>query len=275
MRRGGPKTHPAAPPASDRVLQEGAGRRVVHEAGGRTVRKTFSTGPAADGERMAVAEMSRLARFSAALVDEPVASCPRPLELVHDPEPGYRMTWVEGEDLADHLTDRTVPDDRLVDIGRTIARALHAYVTAVGEPYHDLKLGNVLVAPGGDLVFVDVGPPQGDLRPADADDAYEVSVGNLLASVVFDSARPLWFVRGRMRRQNAAVAAAVVDTLGQEVRPLRGDVLKLAAEHAYRRNTFGRGSAPRTLWYATVGRAVGRRVRTSAVAVGPVPLRRG
>lgn len=254
----------------EQVLQEGLGRRTVREADGRAVRKTFTAGPAEQRIRTADDELARLARFSAALVDVPGATCPRPLGRVDRPDPGYRMSWVAGENLAEHLNRRPVPEDELVRMGRTIAAALRAYVAAVGEPYYDLKLGNMLVGPGCELGFVDVGLPC-DVPPAGEDAALEVSVGNLLASMVFDSGRPLHFFRRRYHRQSGVVAAALVAALDDV--PLREDRLLAETERAYRRNTFGRGSPVRTLWYATAGRLVGRRFRTEAGVVGPVGIR--
>jgi hypothetical protein len=268
-------TGPTLPHASvsERVLQKGHGRRVVREAGGQTVRKSFSTGSRAESEQAAAEELSRLVRFSAALVDVPGADCPRPLGPVLAPEPGYLMSWVEGEILVDHLSRRVVPEEELREMGRTIARALGAYVTAVQEPYSDLKLGNILVGPGGVLTFVDFGPPQDYEVPPGSETAYETSVGNLLASLVFESARPRSFLHRRMHRQGAVVATALVHALREAGRPLREDLLIASARRAYRRSTFGRRSLTRTAWYATAGRAIAISVRTPAGLVGPASLR--
>lgn len=260
-------------PPGEHVLQAESGRRVVREAGGRTVRKTFSTGPAAQRERTAADELSRLARFAAALADVPGASCPRPLGAVGGREPGYRMSWVEGEGLVLHLARRALREEDLARWGRTIAAALRAYVASVGEPYEDLKLDNILVAPDGTLAFVDMGLPQGRRPEARVGSPFEVSVGNLLASVVFESARPRWLLRRRLHRQSVAVAAAVVTALAEHGQPLRGDLVADAARGAYLRSTFDRGSWVRSIWYGTVGRAVGRRVRTNGAVIGPVGWR--
>jgi hypothetical protein len=264
-----------APPArpSEQVLQEGYGRCVVRETDGSTVRKTFSAGSRAERERTAAEELSRLTRFSAALVDVPGARCPMPLGPVLEPEPGYRMSWVAGEDLVDHLDRRTLPEEELAGIGRTIARALVAYVAAVGEPYWDLKLGNILVSPDVDLVFVDFGPPQDHEVPPGPETPYETSVGNLLANLVFESARPRAFLHRRVHRQSAGVATALVDGLREGGQPLREDMLLAAARREYRRSTFGRRSPARTAWYATAGRVIALPVRTPAGVVGPASLR--
>jgi len=273
MRLSGTGSTPPSTPASERVLQEGFGRRVVREAHGLSVRKTFSAGPLAERQRTAAEELSRLTRFSAALVDVPGASCPRPLGPVLEPEPGYRMSWAEGEDLVDYLDRRAVPQEELREMGRTIARALGAYVSAVAEPYSDLKLGNILLGPDGVLTFVDFGPPQDHEVPPDSETAYETSVGNLLANLVFESARPRAFLHRRMHRQSAIVATALVDALREGGQPLRGDILLAAARRAYRRSTFGRRGLARTAWYATAGRAIALPVRTPAGVVGPASLR--
>jgi hypothetical protein len=246
---------------------------VVREAGGRTVRKSFSTGSRTERERAAADELSRLARFSAALVDVPGAGSPQPVGLVHEPEPGFRMSWVDGESLVDHLSRRALPEEVLTGMGRTIARALDAYVSAVGEPYSDIKLGNILIGPDGVLTFLDFGPPQDYEVSPSAETAYETSVGNLLANLVFESARPRAFLHRRMHRQSAVVVTALVDTLREAGRPLREDLLLAAARRAYRRSTFGRRNLTRTAWYATAGRAIAIPVRTSAGVVGPASLR--
>lgn len=253
----------------ERLLQEGPGRRIVVEAGG-TVRKTFT---GADAQRTAAAELARLTRFAAALADVPGVSCPRPLGPVEDPGPGYRMSWVDGVDLCEHLR-RPVPPAELDRLGRTIGAVLRTYVEAVGEPYTDLKLGNVLVGRDGALAFCDVGLPDGAVPPLDATGAAEVSVGNLLASLLFDSARPGWFWRRRVHRQSAVLAAALVAGFADAGRPLDPDALRAATDQAYRRITFDRRSPLRTAWYATAGRLLGIRLRTSAGVLRPAPYRR-
>ncbi len=270
---GGKALASPAPPASEQVLQEGFGRRIVREADDLSVRKTFTAGPWAERQRMAAEELARLTRFSAALAGVPGASCPRPLGLVQGPEPGYRMSWVEGHDLAEYLDRRAVPEEELTGTGLIIARALQAYICAVGEPYYDLKVGNVLVCPGGDLAFVDFGPPQDEAVPSGADAAYETSVGNFLANLVFESARPRRVFHRRLHRQGAVVAIALVDALREAGQPLREDVLLPAARGAYRRCTFDRGSLSRTAWYATAGRLTACPVRTPVGVVGPASLR--
>ena len=257
---------------SEQSLQEGFGRRVVLEADGRSVRKTFHDGTMLERQRLADEEMSRLVRFRAALTQVPGATCPEPLGPVEGAPPGFRMSWIQGEHLMEHLDRRAEYAGRPADIGVTIAAALMAYVEAVGEPYHDLKHDNILVRPSGELAFLDLGLPQDYVPPDPADSPYEASVANLLASLVFESARPKWLLHRRLHRQSALLAEALVAALRDSGATVRGDRLFAAAKRAYLRVTFHRGRPSRTAWYATVGWVAGRGVRLPEGRFRPVPL---
>ncbi|MGY1688910.1 hypothetical protein [Geodermatophilus sp. SYSU D01105] len=183
------------------------------------------------------------------------------------------MSRIEGQPLMDHLARTELHDERLGELAAAVATALRVYVEAVREPYHDLKLDNVMLQPSGALAFLDFGRPQGHVPSEDrVDDAlYESSVANLLASLVFESARPKRLVRRRLHRQSAAMATALVVALADRGTALHPERLVHEARRAYLRSTFGRRSVARTAWYATVGWAVGRRVRLPEGRVGPVP----
>jgi hypothetical protein len=161
------------------------------------------------------------------------------------------------------------------------AEGLLRYVAASGEPYRDFQFDNMLYDEGtGTLAFVDLGAPPGRARagcgPEQAQavaSALEISLGNLVGSTIFQSARPRWLLRRRQHRQAVALCAGVVGRAAAarpaEVSPAG---LQASATSAYRRSAFG-GSWPKRLWYATAGRGVARRVPVLGLTVGPVARR--
>jgi len=242
----------------------------VREDGGATVRKTFHRGPQAARERQAREEFARLQRFAAALAGVPGVGCPRPLELLADP-PGLRMAYVPGTNLFELLGGRRIDAAAGARLAELIAAGVAAYVGALGEPLPDFKFDNLLWDDGAaTLAFVDFGPPQDAVAPAPGLSPYEVSAGDMLGSVVFQSARPRHALdRGRHAR-SVALAVAVVRALrAAGAGPLRDGELAAATSAAYRRCALGR-NARRTAWYATAGYALGRRIALGSVTVGPV-----
>jgi surface antigen len=233
------------------------------------VRKTFHDGPVAGREAMARCEFARLERFAAALEAVPGAACPLPLELLTDP-PGLRMQRAAGVDLFAFLQRHRLGAPLRERLATTMAAAIQAYVRALGEPCPDFKFDNVLFDPvDATLTFVDLGAPQDAVAPAAGLSPYEVTAGDLLGSVIFQSARPGRLHHRRQHAETAALAAALVHALqGNDGVQLRPAELARAAEAAYRRCAFGR-SRRRSAWYATAGYALGRRVRTGSVTVGP------
>jgi len=233
------------------------------------VRKTFHDGPVAGRQAMARCEFARLERFAAALEDVPGAACPRPLELLTDP-PGLRMQRAAGVDLFAFLRHHRLGAPLRERLATTMAAAIGAYVRALGEPCPDFKFDNVLFDPlDATLTFVDLGAPQDAVAPETGLSPYEVTAGDLLGSVIFQSARPGRLRHRRQHAETAALAAAVVRALeGAGGVPLRPAELGRAAEAAYRRCAFGR-SRRRSAWYATAGYALGRRVRIGPATVGP------
>lgn len=240
------------------------------------MRKTFHAGSVQQRGDLARGEFTRLARFSVALERVPGAACPRPLELLSDP-PGVRMTRVAGVDLFAFLRRGGLDDDTRNRLAATMAAAIGAYVEALGEPHPDFKFDNVLYdAAGGGLAFVDLGLPQDATAPPPEAGAHEVMLGDLLGSVVFQSAQPRHILHRAQHRRTASLALAVVRAVvalpGARVRE---EHVAGAAAAAYRRCAFGR-SLPRSAWYATIGLVAGCRVRLSARGVGPVlPRGRG
>ena len=233
------------------------------------MRKTFHDGPQAVGARLAQEEFARLERFAAALEDVPGAACPPPLELLSGP-PGLRMAHAPGANLFALLGDRLIDATACERLAAPIAAGVVAYVGALGEPLPDLKFDNLLYDAATDTVtFVDLGAPQDAVAPAPGLSPYEISGGDMLASVVFQSARPRHVLDRRRHAQSVALAVAVVRALrAAGAGPLRDAELAAATTAAYRRCTFGR-SAQRSTWYATAGYALGRRIALGSVTVGP------
>jgi hypothetical protein len=233
------------------------------------VRKTFHDGPEAARAAAARREFARLERFAAALADVPGAACPRPLELLADP-PGLRMQRAAGVDLFAFLGRHRLGAPLRERLAATMAAAIRAYVESSGEPCPDFNFNNVLYDPAtGTLTFVDLGAPQDAVAPAPGLSPYEVTAGDLLGSLIFQSARPRGLRRRGRHAETAALAPAIVRALrGAEGVRLRPAELARATEAAYRRCAFGR-SRRRTAWYATAGFVLGRRVRLGPVTVGP------
>ncbi len=235
------------------------------------MRKTFHDGPRAAREHLAREEFARLERFAAALADVPGVSCPRPLELLADP-PGLRMEHAPGTNVLELLGGRRIDAPAGERLAAPIAAGVVAYVGALGEPLPDLKFDNLLWhGPSGELAFVDLGAPQDAVASAPGLSPYEISAGDLLGSVVFQSARPRHALERRRHARSAALAVAVVRALrAGGAGPLRDRELAAATATAYRRCAFGR-SARRNAWYATAGYALGRRIALDSLTVGPVP----
>lgn len=244
---------------------------MVLEDGGRVaVRKTFHDGPRELRAALARQEFGRLERFAAALDGVPGAACPRPLELLGDP-PGLRMEHAAGSNLYALLRRVRLDAAMRASLATTIAAAAVAYVRATGEPLPDLKLDNMLYDPASaTLTFVDLGAPQDATAPAPGLSDYEVMAGDLLGSVLFQSARPGHAPRRRQHTETSALAAAVVAALrAAGARPLRDAEVVRAAQATYRRCAFGRGSR-RTAWYATAGYLLGRRISLGDATAAPL-----
>lgn len=244
----------------DRVLQEEPGRLVVVEPGGATVRKSFTDGKTTAARQAAAREFDHLARYHAALAGSPRARCPRPVELSTTDPPSVRMERVAGSCLAVHLARERLTDPELECLATVVVDALLVYVRTFAEPYYDLHLRNTALDPASGVVtFFDFGVPdaiQPDLlarmnRLAPLD----VSLGNLLASTVFEAMRPRGVLRLRRHRQSLrlvekvlAIASAIdVDHQPSPERP----VVEWVAAAVLRSLTAERGLW-RTAWYRTV-----------------------
>lgn len=85
------------------------------------------------------------------------------------------MEYVEGESLAAILRRRTLPPDRVAEIGRQLASALAAAHRA-GIIHRDLKPGNVQVTPDGSVKILDFGIATATMAAASATTRTDVSV---------------------------------------------------------------------------------------------------
>ncbi|MGI8775848.1 MAG: hypothetical protein ACR2LJ_00315 [Acidimicrobiales bacterium] len=188
--------------------------------------------------------------------------------------PAIRMELVSGTPLlmllrAEPLTGPL--HDRLADAA---SRALVAYVDAVGEPYHDFQFDNMLYDAGSrSLVLVDFGLP--DHKAVVVDDALPLvtSLGNLIGSTIFQSARPKWLLARRQHRQAVELAATIVhDVVATAGAEIPSEVLRQRAGAAYRRSAFQAGWA-RTAWYSTAGYMVARRLRVVDLTFSPTRRR--
>jgi hypothetical protein len=259
---------------TDRILQRSRRRIVAVEEGGSVVRKTFTAcfddeDPEA-ASRLATTELGRLQRFHDALADVPGAACPRPIEVVAGPPAVLRMERAPGTPLLELLRGRRLPPGLLHDLATVAAAAVTRYVEAVGEPYYDFQFDNMLYdGPSCTLTFVDLGLPDRCPPLPPGADALEATLGNLVGSTMFQSARPKWALSRRRHRRAAALCAAIV----QEVAPgdgpaLTGDGLQPWTRAAYERSAF-KGGRPERLWYGSVGYLLARRPRILGVRFSP------
>ena len=252
-------------------MQEGAGRLVVHDLERGTVRKTFGRGP--DAQALAEEEFIRLERFRAALDHLPNVASPRPIELAPGASPSLEMAFLPGKPLCELLSGAELDQDLRIELLGAMKAAIAAHVELLGEPYHDFNFSNVLYdSETGTVGFVDLGRPQyAPPHEPEASD-YEVTLGRLLASVVFESARPQRLRRRRLHRQAAGLAVDLVGLVQANGHTVRTASLLRVARDTYARNTFGRRSLTRSVWYATIGWALGQRVAVGGQTFVPPSL---
>jgi hypothetical protein len=245
------------------VLQQEPGRTVALEDGGLIVRKTFHGADRAQLAQMAAREIDRMARFREALDGIDSATCPRPVELGGGPEPFLRMERARGVPMQDHLASEPWDRARYDRVGHVLREALTRYVETFGEPYWDFILRNMFYDPGRDLVtFLDFGVPTIYLPALDRLARHapmEVSLGGLVASAVFESARPRR-MRRRLEHRQAATLAAVV--LERCLAASDGLPLSRAGVHTVAFTTYGLAAAGggwgRRQWYRWYGATLGR-----------------
>jgi hypothetical protein len=252
------------------ILQRSPDRIVSIEEDGLVVRKSF-VGPDQELTQWAAAsEFSRLEQFAAALDRLEGATCPRPIELIMGPVPAIRMERVSGTPLLVLLRAEPLTGPLHDRLAAAASRALVAYIDAVGEPYHDFQFDNMLYDAGSrSVVLVDFGLP--DHGTVAVDDALPVasSLGNLIGSTIFQSARPKWLLARRQHRQAIDLAATIVHrVLAMAAAETSLQALHQRADAAYRRCAFGGGRVRRG-WYGTAGYVLARRLRVDGLTFSP------
>jgi hypothetical protein len=260
--------------AVGRVLQEEPHGAVVVDENERIVTKTYFGDGSATLLEVAATEFKRQDEFWRSLRSNDVISCPRPLELIDRPCPQIRMEFAHGRPISTHLRDVELSRAELEWLAEVLVAALISYVRSTNEPYYDFHLRNMLYNPTDRVVsFVDFGIPKrlehslhelSDLSP------FEISLGNLVAGALFESARPRSFYRFRQHRQAVLLCSALlersldVDTGGADLEKVRQ-----AAHVAYRASVYW-GSAVRQGWFRLLGRLLARRFVLRGVRFGPV-----
>lgn len=253
------------------MLQRSALRTVELEAasGGAVVRKTFAGYDPERSRREAELERDRLERFGEALADLPGAACPRAIEVLPGAEAVLRMERVAGRPLLDLLRAGELRASELDRIADAAASALARYVEVIGEPYEDFQFDNMLFdVASATVAFVDLGPPDGTVEPGPAGPPVEVSLGNLVGSTMFQSARPKWLLRRRQHRQAVSLCSAIVGRVTGADTATTVAVVAPFAREAYARCAFG-GSWTRQAWYGSIGYLVARRPQIADVKFTP------
>ena len=227
---------------------------------GDLVRKTFTGGDHEAQLRLAARESERLHAFRAALEHVDGATCPEVLRLVPGPPPEVRMARAPGEPLLRVLAGRTLAAAVLAALADVAAAALRCYVDTFGEPYEDFQFDNMLYdEASGTLTFLDFDLPEELRRPATHLRPVDATVGNLVGSTVFQSARPTWLRRRRQHRQATTLCVLIVDRLVADG-SVEVDGIIGAARAAYLRSAAA-GPWFRQVWYAVIAPAVARQVR--------------
>ena len=250
------------------VLRANPQRRVTADRERGVVDKTFLGGDPVARLHEAEVEFHRLQRLCDVVGAYPVAAAARPLELLPGPPPTVRMTAVPGRPLLEVLRWEALPRERLEEIAATAGRVLVAYVAASGEPYPDFQFDNLLFQEKT-VGFVDLGVPDQGIADLPGVTALEVSLGHLVGSTMFQSARPKWLLRLRQRRQAAELCTAIVEYVNRtSPTSVRARNIRLVAHDAYRRCVLG-GSWRKRIWYGTVGYARATRMRPLGAELGP------
>jgi hypothetical protein len=190
------------------------------------------------------------------------------------PPPIITMTRCAGQPLVEVLAGRRLPRESLERLSVVAAGVVTSFVMRAEEPYPDFQFDNMLYQANTDeLAFVDLGYPDGSRRTSD-EPPLAASLGNLIGSTIFQSARPGWVHRRRQRQQAAVLCAATVRHATAAGAPATAveDLVK-SARRVYQRNAYGR-SRLRSLWYATAGYAMASRISIGDTRFGPVPWRR-
>jgi hypothetical protein len=180
------------------------------------------------------------------------------------------MERLAGTKMRRLLRTESVDAGLLRNLAVAVAKALVTYVEVVAEPYDDFQFDNMLFdANTSSVVFVDFGLPDHNQRGARDSSPLEISLGNLIGSTVFQTARPKWLLERRQHRQAVELCGAVVgEVVAIANEPVSAERLQVEARLAYRRSAFP-GSWSRHAWYGTVGYLLARRIHVLGVRFGP------
>ena len=230
------------------VLREAPDRLVRLEGDGATVRKVYRGADPGVQWRCAREEHGRLLLLWEHLGTRPGLACPRPVALEPGPPPALRMTVAPGDPLLEVL-ERPCPLTRRRAIAVRMADAIEAFVACLGVPWDDFHLRNLRYRDNdGLLSLIGVGPTP---DVVDLTDPFNTSVGNLVAGIAFEAARPRGIWRWRLRRQSVEVAQLMVAELRRRGRPLP---LGPVGEMALRRYEKLTADGPvRRAWYRGAG----------------------
>ncbi|MGI8413879.1 MAG: hypothetical protein ACR2QA_15595 [Solirubrobacteraceae bacterium] len=231
---------------------------IVAADDGGVVTKTFCGEDAELQWRLALQEYDRLREFTHALLALDGAACPEALDLVREPLPQLRMTHAAGVPVPTLLRARQLAPELRQHLAITAARALELYVERLDEPYYDFHFANMLYdETSGTLTFLDLGlPPY--YRTLVGRSALGISLGNLIGSTIFHSARPREFFRCRAQGQAVALCAEIA-VLVLRSHPTVAAELPVCVSAAYARPAQT-GRWHRRLWYAVVAPLVARPV---------------
>lgn len=255
-----------------RVLQQEPGRTVFLEDSGH-VRKVFTGADPETLTRLAAREFEHMTLFAEALTDIDAAACPRPLEMGGGVAPFIVMDHAIGEPLRNHLNSPGWDRNLEQHIARVLAAGLFRYIDTFGEPYWDFIFRNMFYDRSRDLVtFIDFGVPvlyEPAMRELRSIPAVEVSLGGLVASSVFESARPRYLYRRREHGNAPALAGRVLRQVLEHPAGHRvsAEGVLDVARTTYALASRGGGRARRT-WYGTVGSVLaGAERKFSRIAV--------
>jgi hypothetical protein len=236
---------------------------VVVEADGSTVRKVFHGPDQRTSLQFAEREFEIMSRFHEALRRVPFATCPRPLELVTADEVYLRMERAAGVAMQDHLHESTWAPKHYQQLAELLGLGLTRYVDTFHEPYWDFIFRNMLYdAQTGVVTFVDFGLPAlylpllDDLKRCRP---IEVSLAALVASAIFEAARPKRMTRRREHRHAFLLAKTTVERLAgnSEAGDFSVDVVRDRAGRLYAL-ACGHGGGIRREWYRLGGRLLSR-----------------
>ena len=132
--------------------------------------------------RNALASASREARAIASLNHPNVCT-------LHDVGPNYLvMELVEGETLAERISQGPIPLEEVLGIAKQIADALEA-AHEKGITHRDLKPGNIIIKPGGGVKVLDFGlAKMGGTPTAQSDNSPTLTMGATQAGVILGTA---------------------------------------------------------------------------------------